>query len=335
MNCTYRCMRGERMKYLDFPSNDACVNLAMEYYVTEKALFPGEDICWFWNTVPTVVIGKYQVAQAEANLPYLEENGIALVRRHSGGGAIYSDENNLMFSIITKSTDDGLDFQKFTTPLIDLFNRWGIPATHSGRNDLLLHGKKFSGNAQFHYNGYTVHHGTMLIDTDFDALTRAITPPQEKIVSKGVASVREHVINLKPYLPKDVLDRGLACALRDALTDGVLTFTKEQQREILSIADERFRGWDVLFGKSPKFTVTRTKKFAGGTLTLELEVEHGIIKHAVAFGDFFGDSAPLCAALCGVPATREDLYLALQNIVLPHQIDLDGLVEMLTDVSGR
>lgn len=323
------------MKYLDFPSSDACVNLATEYYLTEFDPFPNEDICWFWNTTPTVVIGKYQAVQAEVNLPYLEANHIALVRRHSGGGAIYSDENNLMFSIVTHEADEGINFQKFTAPLVALFNSWGLPVTHSGRNDLFLHGRKFSGNAQFHHNGCTVHHGTLLIDTDFDAMTHAITPPPDKIVSKGVASVREHVINLKPYLPAEVLRRGLAVSLRDALTDGVLTFSPEQQAQIHAIADEKFRGWTSIHGKSPKFTISRTRKFAGGTLTMELGIEHGIIRHAAAFGDFFGDPAPMCNALIGVYHTRADVQNALSAVSLPHQITQEELVELLTDVSER
>ncbi len=323
------------MKYLDFPSLDACVNLALEYYLAEYDPFPGEDLCWFWNTVPTVVIGKYQTAQAEVNLPYLEEHGIALVRRHSGGGTIYSDENNLMFSMVTKSTDEGINFQKFTAPLVEVFCSWGLPVTHSGRNDLFLEGKKFSGNAQFHHNGFTVHHGTLLVDTDFDAMESAITPPPDKVVSKGVSSVREHVINLKPYLPADVLKQGLSRSLRDALTDGTVILTPEQQAQVLAIADEKFRGWEAVHGKSPKFTFSRTRKFPGGTLTAELEIEHGIIRHAAASGDFFGDAEPMCQALNGVPHTREDVYKALCGVALPHQIGLDELVEALTDVSGR
>jgi len=323
------------MKYLELSGNDAAFHLAAEYYITEFDPFSGADICWFWRTVPTVVIGKYQVAQAEVNLPYLEEHGICLVRRHSGGGTIYSDENNMMFSMVTKSADDGINFRKFTQPIIDLFNSWGIPATHSGRNDIFLFGKKLSGNAQFHHNGFTVHHGTMLIDSDFEAMAHAINPPDEKIRANGVASVREHVINLAPYLPAQVLEHGLETSLREALCDNTVTFTAAQQAEIAKIADERFRGWEILFGKSPKFSVTRSRRFSGGSLSADLEVEHGIIRSVQVFGDFFGDAEPMCRALEGAPYTREDILKALSAIPLPHQMEAEELAEFFTDVTGR
>jgi len=323
------------MKYLKLSGNDAAFHLAAEYYITEYDPFSGADICWFWRTCPTVVIGKYQVAQAEVNLPYLKEHGIRLVRRHSGGGTIYSDQNNLMFSMVTKSSDEGINFRKFTQPILELFNAWGIPATHSGRNDIFLFGKKLSGNAQFHHNGFTVHHGTMLIDSDFEAMAHAINPPDEKIRANGVKSVREHVINLKPYLPAFVLECGIEAALRDALCDGEVSFTEEEIAEISKIAKERFCTWEILYGKAPKFSVTRSRRFAGGSLSADLEIQHGIIRSLQVFGDFFGDAEPMCRALEGVPYTREDILKALQSVPLPHEMDAETLAECFTDVSGR
>ena len=323
------------MKYLDFHSNDAAMNLAAEYYITECDPFSGADICWFWRTVPTVVIGKNQVAQAEVNLPYLEERGIRLVRRHSGGGTIYSDPNNLMFSMVTKSADEGINFRKFTTPIIDLFHSWGIPATHSGRNDIFLHGKKLSGNAQFHHNGFTVHHGTMLIDSDFEALERAINPSDEKIRANGVSSVREHVINLKPYLPSFVSESGLEVALRDSLCDGAVSFTAAQIEAISTLASERFDTWEILYGKAPKFTVTRTRRLSGGTVSASLDIHRGVIRAVQFFGDFFGDASPMEEALKGIPYTREDILAALSDIPLPHAMKKEELCAFLTDVNGR
>ncbi|MBQ3055806.1 MAG: lipoate--protein ligase [Oscillospiraceae bacterium] len=323
------------MKYLELSGNNAAFHLAAEYYLTEFDPFGGADICWFWRTVPTVVIGRYQVAQAEVNLPYLEEHGIRLVRRHSGGGTIYSDENNLMFSMVTKSADEGINFQAFTQPLVELFNAWGLPVTHSGRNDLFLYGKKFSGNAQFHHNGFTVHHGTLLIDSDFERMACAINPPAEKIRANGVASVREHVINLKPYLPAAVCEDGLDVHLKNALCDGVVSFTDAQIETISSIAKERFCGWEVLFGKSPKFTITRSRRFAGGSLGANLAVEHGIIREVQVFGDFFGDADPMCRALEGVPYTQADILNALRSVALPHEMSAEELAESFTDVAGR
>ena len=323
------------MKYLELSGNDAAFHLAAEYYITEHDPFDGEDICWFWRTVPTVVIGKYQVAQAEVNLPYLEEHNIRLVRRHSGGGTIYSDENNMMFSMVAKGVDEeGINFRKFTQPIIALFNAWGIPATHSGRNDIFLHGTKLSGNAQFHHNGFTVHHGTMLIDGQ-QRITTITLLVIAKIKANGVASVREHVINLKQYLPSDVLERGLENSLREALCDGVVTFTAEQIEEISAIASERFSGWEILYGKSPKFSITRSRRFSAGSLGADLEVEHGVIRSVQVFGDFFGDAEPMCRALEGVPYTREDISKALQSASLPHAMVAEELAEFFTDVSGR
>lgn len=178
--------------------------LAMEEYVAAHldSLLKGRSLkeaFFLWQVEPTVIFGRNQVMEAEVNIEYCKQNGINLFRRKSGGGCVYSDRGNIMLSYITDSTSVGFTFEKFLQRVALTLRHAGLNASTSGRNDVLVDGKKVSGNAFFLLPKSSIVHGTMLFDSDFDALSRAITPSQAKIESKGVDSVRRHVTNLRPY----------------------------------------------------------------------------------------------------------------------------------------
>ena len=188
------------MKLIILSTHDPYYNLAVEEYLFQTA---EDEVFMLWQNEPTVVIGKNQNAYAEVELDVLRERGIHLARRITGGGAVYHDLGNVNYTFIAKSGQQGIDFAHFTAPILRALAELGIRAELSGRNDLLVDGRKFSGNAQYSANGKTLHHGTLLFDSDLTVLSDVLRPDEEKIRSKAVRSVRSRVTNLAPLLQKE------------------------------------------------------------------------------------------------------------------------------------
>ncbi len=188
------------MIYIENNSTDPFFNFALEYYlITEKQL-PEDQIFIFWRTEPTLMIGKYQNTIEEINEDYAKKNGIKVVRRITGGGTIYTDLGGWQFSFITKGLAETIDFNKYIGPVMEGLKKLDVPAEFNSRNDLVIHGKKFSGNAQCMLNGYTLHHGSLLFDTDFEQMVKCLTVDDYKIISKGIKSVKERVTNISEHL---------------------------------------------------------------------------------------------------------------------------------------
>ena len=186
------------MKLYVLTTTNPHYNLAVEEYLFRHET---DDVCMLWQNAHTVVIGKNQNAFVEVDVDALQRDGVHLARRITGGGAVYHDLGNVNFSFISaNSAETGLDFARFTAPIIKALASLGVHAELSGRNDLLLDGQKFSGNAQYSANGRTLHHGTLLFDADLAVLARYLRPDEEKLKSKGIKSVRSRVTNLKPHL---------------------------------------------------------------------------------------------------------------------------------------
>lgn len=164
-----------------------------------------EGLFFIWQSPPTVICGHNQVIGNEVNLAYCREKGIAVVQRKSGGGAVYSDSGNVMISFILPRGPVETVFARVLNQMTTFLRTLGLDAERSGRNDILLGGRKVSGNAFFQSPTASIVHGTFLFDADFDALEKALTPPEEKLSRHGVASVRQRVANLRPLLgPMDV-----------------------------------------------------------------------------------------------------------------------------------
>jgi lipoate-protein ligase A len=174
------------------PSHDPYFNLALEEYLVKSWTGP-KNLFVLWQNQPAVIIGRNQNAIEEVNLPYLEQEGIALVRRMSGGGAVYHDSGNLNYTLVLDDSQDFANFDKFTRPVIKALKKIGVKAENSGRNDITIKGLKFSGNAQFKYRGRLLHHGTILFDSNLDIMTQVLNPGEHKIASKGIKSVRSRV----------------------------------------------------------------------------------------------------------------------------------------------
>ncbi len=325
------------MIYIENNSTDPFFNFALEYYlITEKQL-PEDQIFIFWRTEPTLMIGKYQNTIEEINEDYAKKNGIKVVRRITGGGTIYTDMGGWQFSFITKGLAETIDFNKYIGPVIEGLKKLDVPAEFNSRNDLVIHGKKFSGNAQCMLNGYTLHHGSLLFDTDFEQMVKCLTVDDYKIISKGIKSVKERVTNISEHLTKPI-DTDM---FRKLMVESIMQGSKAEYQltaadldRINAIAREKFASWEWNYGKSPKFNITRTGRFDGGKMEFKLDVNNGKITDCTIYGDFFGtmDITVLSDALIGTTYNKESIKKAIAASGIKqgfYQINIDELADII------
>ena len=301
------------MYIINSPSNNPYFNIALEEYLLYK--YPDQPIFLLYVNNPSIIIGKFQNTLAEINLDYVNQKNIKVVRRMSGGGAVYHDLGNLNFSFHTLlDSNDFMDFSKFTQPVINVLNNLKVPAKLEGRNDLLVDGKKFSGNAKLAKNGKMIQHGTILFDSDMAVLGDALKINPLKYKDKAVKSNRARVTNLKVLLPDVVTIEHLKQALIAEMllnTNNALLYelTKEDIAGVEHLIEEKYNTWDWNFGFSPKYNFQNAIKIPAGFIELHLDVDRGgMISKAKIFGDFFA-SKPI-----------EEFENKL--IGLPHNIDV-------------
>ncbi|HQC07498.1 MAG TPA: lipoate--protein ligase [Kaistella chaponensis] len=272
-------------------SQNAYFNIASEEYLLHR--FPTEDLFLLYVNAPSIIVGKFQNTLAEINLDYVEEKGIKVVRRMSGGGAVYHDLGNLNFSFHTLlGQNDFGDFSFFTKPVLNMLNTLGVPAELKGRNDLLVDGKKFSGNAKLARHGKMIQHGTILLNSEMEVLGEALKVNPLKFIDKATKSNRGRVTNLIDYLPKETTTE----TLKELLTAEIIKNNPEAKRYQLSLEDlagieqlmeEKYETWDWNFGFSPQYNFKKAIKIPAGFIEVHLDVVHGIIEKAKIFGDFF------------------------------------------------
>lgn len=305
------------MRFVDNGNiTDPRLNLALEEYLL-RHVETDEPLVLFYINEPSVIIGRNQNALEEIDPDYVAEHNIHVVRRLSGGGAVYHDLGNLNFSFVTAGKDDLHNFAKFTDPVVATLRRLGVDASLQGRSDIFAGDKKVSGNAQYATSNRMFSHGTLLFDTDLGAMLRAINPGRVAIESKAVQSIRNFVVNLAELLPPDMtIDSLRSELLRGLFGDGPLpafTLADDAEATIRSIAAERYGSWDWTYGRAPAFNIRRSERTPAGKIEALIDVDHGRIK-AIAFqGDFAGRAniADLEARLLGVPYDREMLSRAL------------------------
>ena len=280
------------MLIIDSPSTNAYFNIASEEYLLTS--YPDEEIFLLYVNAPSIIVGRFQNTLAEINLDYVTKNNIKVVRRMSGGGAVYHDLGNLSFSFHTPlGNDDFSDFSKFTQPVIDLLTRLNVPARLEGRNDLLVEGKKFSGNAKLVRNGKMIQHGTILLNSEMKVLTEALRINPLKFRDKAVKSARARVTNLHEYLPEGTTLSSFKKLLIDQIlnenktANSIYSLSAEELMEIEKLADEKYSSWDWNFGFSPAYNFNRAVKLPAGFIELHMDVEKSVIKKIRIFGDFF------------------------------------------------
>lgn len=289
---------------------DPRINLAVEEYALNY-LDPGEEYVILWQNEPTVVIGRNQNTLAEVNGPFIKERGIHVVRRLSGGGAVYHDLGNLNFTFIVDAEKERVsNFEYFTRPVIQALASLGVQAEFSGRNDITIDGKKFSGNAQYWSKGRLLHHGTILFNSDLAVVQEALNVKVDKLQSKGVKSVRSRVTNIYPYLKTPITIEEFKEVLWQYLIPGggqEYVLSAEEWAVVHKIKEERYARWDWNYGASPECEIEKEARFTGGKLELKFNVRDGLLQNLHIFGDFFGrrDVKELAAKLNGTQYREE------------------------------
>ena len=302
--------------------HDPALNLALEEFVLRNAK-TDEDLFLFYINAPSIIIGRHQNTLEEINRDYVEQHGIHVVRRLSGGGAVYHDLGNLNFSFITGSQPENFrNFKKFTDPVIQALVQLGVPAELGGRNDILADGRKVSGNAQYIANKRMVSHGTLLFSSDLSHVSEALHVQAGKITSKGIKSVRSRVANINEFIrqPMDIA-AFRAHLLAHIYAGGAVPeyrLSADDWAVVRRLADERYRSWEWNYGRSPNFNVEKRERFAGGEVDARLDVQQGVICSVKFSGDFFAEAETeaLEQMLTGVRYTRDDISRVLQGVAI-------------------
>lgn len=331
------------MKTILNESLDPRFNLALEEYVL-KYLDTNEDFIFLWQNANSVIIGRNQNTIEEVNAHYVEEHHVNVVRRITGGGAVYHDLGNVNFSFITNTTKDNVNnYRKFTDPVIAALQSYGVPAAFGGRNDILVDGMKISGNAQAFHGHRFLHHGTILFDADLTMLGKILNPKPDKIESKGIKSVRSRVTNIRPYFKGNVptmeefKTRLLKHLLKtDDITPFVYTLTPKDLAKINELIDTKFSRWEWNYGESPAFSLEKYGRYEGGGVSFRFNISEGRITSCKIFGDFLGtkDILSLEEAFVGNMFEKASLAQFLESVDLDAyflKITKDDILSCLFD----
>lgn len=314
------------MIYIDNEGiTDAQTNLAIEEYCIRN-LPVGANYLLFYINSPAIIIGRNQNTLEEIDQEFCEENDIKVVRRISGGGAVYHDLGNLNFSFMTDYDVKKLNnFAKFTAPIVQVLNNMGVKAESEGRNDIVVDGKKISGNAQFASVKRMFSHGTLLLDSDLGMVSKALTVKMTKITSKGHKSARARVANISEFMTEKMTTE----EFKELILKGINTddpnfethrLTEEDWKGVYKLRDEKYGSWDWNYGKSPKFDIQREKRFEkAGIIDLRIKVQKGgTIENVKIYGDFFGKDPvqDIEEALEGIRYDKSDITKALEKFDL-------------------
>jgi lipoate-protein ligase A len=295
------------VRYITYLGTDAYTNIATDTWLLNN-LHSDEPVFALWQNNNAIIIGQNQNTFGEVNQEFVDEHQIEVVRRVTGGGAVYHDMGNLNFTLFVPiESSANIDFKSFSEPVLKALHTLGIPAEASGRNDLLVDGKKISGVAQRYANGYLMHHGTLLFDSNVDTMVRSLNVADEKFISKAAKSVRSRVGMIKDAAPEGLTLQDFWQAVQYELTDHgrdeEILLTPAQKQEILRLTADKFSTWDWNYGKSPEFNFKNHAKYDGGIIELQVQAEGGIIKDINFTGDFLGlrDWREIKDQLVGLP----------------------------------
>lgn len=307
------------MRCLINNNTDVFYDFAVEEYFINNF---EEPVFILWKNKPTVMVGRNQNTYKEVNEKFCKENDIKIVRRLSGGGAIYTSLENLQYTLIVNKNDNkDNSFKSLARPLINFLETLGINARFTGRNDILIEDKKISGNAQYHYKDLLLHHGSILFDVNIDFLTKSLTPDLTKLTSKGIESVKSRVTTIKERLEEGYdVDRFIKEFMNFYLEKNenanYKELTHDEKTKILEYKKERWDSWEWNFGKNPKFSNTKKKKFPSGLVEVNYEVNGGKIKKIKIYGDFFSekDINELEEKLININLSNEELSDNLKSV---------------------
>ena len=313
------------MEYIINDCHDPYFNLALEEYLFQ--LDDNNSYFWLWQNDNTVVIGKNQNAFHEVNHDFMKKNKIKLARRITGGGAVYHDLGNLNFSFVVPSNNKkDYDFKHFTGQISKALKTFDIEAEHSGRNDLLIDGKKFSGSAQFIGKSKILHHGTLLFSPDFEIIEKCLTPSKEKLKAHSVSSVKSRVTSISNHLPikmniVEFKDKFVREFLNDYNNVNVRRLTADEIEAINKLRTEKFSTYEWIYEASPNFNYSKTMRFENcGVINFSMNLKSGIIDNCKITGDFFGsgDISELEQLLENKVFSREQILTAIASVDLQY-----------------
>lgn len=316
------------MVYIYNQGQGSFFNMALEEYL----FYERSDIrpiLLLWQNENTIVVGRNQNTISEIDVEYVREKNIDVVRRLTGGGAVYHDKGNLNFTYITKENAmEQFNFEPFIKNIVNTLDYFGVKSEYTGRNDITIQGKKFSGNAQARHKNSLMHHGTIMYDSNLSVLSKCLNPSKKKLVQKGISSVKSRVCNLMDFLPKEVSLE----MFRNRIIDEFKRSSGEDVHEYMlsqsdidrveSIADKKYSTWNWNYGKSPDYNVSCEKRFECGTIQLMLRLDRNIIKHMNIYGDFFSkkDIDEISKKLIGVSYDVDSIASILSEIDLSSYI---------------
>lgn len=300
--------------------NNPHLNLALEEYAVRN-FKGGIDYLLFYINEPSIIIGRHQNTLEEINKDYIDKKGIHVVRRVSGGGAVYHDHGNLNFSFMTDYSIKNLNnFAKFTAPVIRVLNKLGVNAELKGRNDIVVNDRKISGNAQFSTGKRMLSHGTLLYDSEMSEVANALNVKMSKIQSKGHKSVRSRVANICEFMDNPMSTEEFRSAILHGLyedRDDFETYhlTADEWKKVHELKAEKYDQWDWNYGHSPKFNIKRVKRFPIGEIDLRIFAEKGYITDFKIYGDFFNAKpiSDLEDKMLGVRYEKKDIIEALEE----------------------
>ena len=302
------------MIYLESSNTNPSFNLALEQYAFET-LAGDDDIFMLWQNDNAVIIGLHQNTAEEINSSFINENNISVIRRLSGGGAVFHDLGNLNYSFISKvQAIEAVDFAQQSERIAQALISLGLRVEFSGRNDMTIDGRKFSGGAAYCRDGKLLYHGTLLFNTDLEKMSEALRVNSDKLVSKSVKSIRARVVNLSDYLDIDIDE--FKARIRKAIAGDAAEYAlgTAESATVEAISRERYGTWEWNFGRNPEYDVIKRKRIEGfGSLRITMSVEHGKIAGFSTDGDYFGNKkcGDVAAALHGVRLELADVTEAM------------------------
>lgn len=327
------------MKYIESPWTDPYYNLALEEYVFEQ-LDRSQDWLMLWQNHNTIVIGKYQNTIEEINAEYVAEQNISVARRLSGGGAVYHDRGNLNYTLIVDQDETfDFNFRYFVLPVTEALKTFGIEAEFSGRNDVTIGGRKFSGNSQYIKKQRILHHGCIMLDSNLNHVEQALRVKDIKVESKSTKSVRSRVTTINEHVETPIAMEAFKEELKRQVAEGTVLeayeLTEDDFAAVEKLRNEKYITWEWNYGFSPAYTARRAKKFPEGVVEVHINVEKGEIRDLKFFGDFFGngDIGELEAALLGQPL-NEGLLEVLEHLNINEYMNGIGpadLYQLLTE----
>lgn len=327
------------MLYYDNPCTDTAFNLALEE-ILMKTCPPDDCIFSLWQSKSAVVVGRFQNTYAQIQPDYIRQNGVSVVRRITGGGAVYQDLGNVNYSFIRKDGNQGFDFKILTKPVISALSSLGVDAAFNSRNDITVNGFKVSGNAVHICGDVVLHHGTLLLNSDFSVMGKALKVNKEKLSSKGIASVASRVANLSDFLPEPLAmeefkKRLIGCIVENEPNARPFPLTQQVLEAAAALADSKYRTWEWNYGESPDYNMFFSKRLPCGQVELYIKASREkTIQSISIFGDFFSkeDIHPFENAFSGASLDPESVTDRLRSVdinkYLPG-VGVSDIIEMM------